>query len=194
MKKIQITFMFCLALLAVTALSLQAIAQDAKPQKSPKASVTQRIGVDTDIIINYNRPGVKGRTIWGDLVPYGMYPGNKYSEDKPFPWRAGANENTTIEFNKDVTINGQKLAAGKYSIHMVAGATEFQVMFNKKTDGWGSYTYNAADNALVITVSPAECAHTEWLEYSFEDLGDYSAVACLKWEKKKVPFRIETGK
>jgi len=186
--------MICLALLAIMSLSLTSNAQDAKPRKSPKASVTQKIGVDTDIIINYSRPGVKGRTVWGDLVPYGMYPGNSYSNNNPFPWRAGADENTTIEFNKDVTINGQKLAAGKYSIHMVAGEKEFQVMFNKKTDGWGSYTYNAADNALVITVSPAANPHTEWLEYSFEDLADYSAVACLKWEKIKVPFRIETGK
>jgi len=194
MKKIQIVFKISLALLAIMVISLPSNAQDAKPQKSPKASVTQRIGVDTDIIINYSRPGVKGRTIWGDLVPYGMYPGNKYSDNKPFPWRAGANENTTIEFNKDVTINGQKLAAGKYSIHMVAGAKEFQVMFNKKNDAWGSFTYNAADNALVITVTPVENAFTEWLEYSFEDLADYSAVACLKWDKLKIPFRIEVVK
>jgi hypothetical protein len=123
-----------------------------------------------------------------------MYPGNSYSNNNPFPWRAGADENTTIEFSKDVMINGQKLTAGKYSIHMVAGEKEFQVMFNKKADGWGSYTYNAADNALVITVTPTENPHTEWLEYSFEDLSDYAAVACLKWEKKKVPFRIEAGK
>ena len=191
MRKIQFVLIFCFALISVIALSLQSSAQDAKPRKSPKASVIQRIGADVDIVINYSRPGVKGRTIWGDLVPYGMYPGNKYSNNNPFPWRAGADENTTIEFNKDVMINGQKLPAGKYSIHMVAGEKEFQIMFNKKNDGWGSFAYNAADNALVITVSPVETAFTEWLEYSFENLADYSAVACLKWEKRKIPFRIE---
>ncbi|MDZ7606557.1 MAG: DUF2911 domain-containing protein [Cyclobacteriaceae bacterium] len=194
MKKNQFTVMICLALLAILNLSHTSNAQDAKPRKSPKAAVTQKIGVDTDIVINYSRPGVKGRTIWGDLVPYGMFAGNSFSNNNAFPWRAGADENTTIEFNKDVMINGQKLAAGKYSIHMVAGKTEFQVMFNRKTDGWGSYTYNAADNALVVSVSPVESAHTEWLEYSFEDLADYSAVACLKWDNLKVPFRIEAGK
>jgi len=123
-----------------------------------------------------------------------MYPGNKYSNEKPFPWRAGADENTTIEFKADVMINGQKIAAGKYSIHMVASAKEFQIMFNKKNDGWGSYTYDAAENALTITVTPVETAHTEWLEYGFDELGDFSASAYLKWANLKIPFRVELAK
>ena len=97
-------------LLTVTTTST---AQDKDVRKSLKASITQTIGVDTDITIVYSRPGVKGRTIWGDLVPYGMYHGNKYSKDKPFPWRVGANENTTIEISNDVLIEGNKLVAGE---------------------------------------------------------------------------------
>ena len=80
-------------------------------RKSLNAGVTQKLGLDTDITITYCRPGVKEREIWGGLVPYGLAPGNKYSKEKPFPWRAGANENTTIEFNNDLLIEGQKLVA-----------------------------------------------------------------------------------
>ena len=81
-------------------------AQEKEVRKSLKATVMQRLGVDTDITIEYSRPGVKGRKIWGELVPFGMNPGNKYSEDKPYPWRAGANENTTIEFSKTSLLRG----------------------------------------------------------------------------------------
>lgn len=170
-----------------------AFAQDG-PRKSPKASVSQRIGVDTDIAIDYSRPAVKGRTIWGDLVPYGMYPGNKYSKEKPFPWRAGADENTTIEFNHDLMIEGKKIAAGKYSIHMLAAQSEFKIMFNKNNSAWGSYSYNADEDALVVSVKPVKDANMEWLAFGFEDLSDTGATAYLRWEKLKIPFKIELVK
>lgn len=194
MKKIKIILLsgiFALVFVAFTHLSL---AQDAKPRKSPKATVTQRIGADTDITIDYSRPGVKGRTIWGDLVPYGMYPGNNYSNNNPFPWRAGANENTTIEFNNDLLIEGEKISAGKYGLHMLASEDEFKIMFNKKNDAWGSYSYNADDNALVISVTPEKAEHKEWLEYGFENLSDTGATAYLRWEKHKIPFKIQLAK
>lgn len=167
------------------------IGQDARPRKSPKASVTQQLGADGEVTIQYGRPGVKGRTIWGDLVPYGLYPGNQYSKDKPFPWRAGANENTTITFNQDLLIEGKELPAGSYSIHMVAGPQEFKIMFNKATDGWGSYAYDASMDALAITVKPAAAEFTEWLEFGFKDLSDDSATAYLRWEKLEVPFKLK---
>ena len=189
-QKKSITFSL-LMVLAIFAVINLALAQDAKPRKSPKATITQRVGVDTDIVIDYSRPAVRGRTIWGDLVPFGLYPGNKYSNEKPFPWRAGANENTTISFNKDVKIEGKTIPAGKYGIHMIAGKSEFKIMFNKVNDAWGSYAYDASKDALVITVNPVESAHTEWLEFGFEDLADNGATAYLKWEKMKVPFRLE---
>ena len=194
MKKnriIYFNFLFALSFLAYSNFSM---AQDAKPRKSPKATVSQTIGVDTEIVIDYGRPAVKGRTIWGDLVPYGTYPGNEYSKEKRFPWRAGANENTTIEFNHDLMIEGKKIAAGKYSIHMIASASEFKVMFNTVNDAWGSYTYDASKNALEISVKPIKTDNTEWLEYGFENLSESGATAYLKWEKFEIPMKIELAK
>ena len=126
------------------------MAQEKKVRKSLMASVMQRLGVDTDITIVYSRPGVKGRTIWGELVPFGMNPGNKYSDNKPYPWRAGANENTTIEVSKDVLIEGEKLPAGKYSIHMIPSEKDWVIIFNKNSSGWGSFGYNQEEDALLL--------------------------------------------
>ena len=166
-------------------------AQDAKPRKSPKATVSQRIGVDTDIVIDYSRPAVRGRTIWGELVPYGMYEGNKYSDEKPFPWRAGANENTTISFSKDVKVEGKMVPAGKYGLHMLAGKDEFKVMLNKVNNEWGSYKYDSSQDVLSITVKPEQNQHTEWLEYEFDDISDTGTKVYLKWAKLKIPIKIQ---
>ncbi len=168
-------------------------AQDDEVRKSLPASVTQRLGAKTDVTIDFSRPGVKGRKIWGELVPYGMYPGNKYSNNKPYPWRAGADENTTIEFNTDVMIEGKLLPAGKYGIHMIASKKEWVVIFNKKNDSWGSYAYDENEDALRITVMPEKAEHQEWLLYGFENLEGTKATAFLHWEKMKVPFVIEVA-
>lgn len=169
-------------------------AQDEEVRASLKASVMQRIGANTDITIEYSRPGVKGRKIWGGLVPYGMTPGNQYSEGKPFPWRAGANENTTIDLSKDVLIEGKKLAAGKYGIHMIPSEKAWTVIMSKNNSAWGSYTYNEKEDALRVTVTPVKAPHIEWLTYGFEDLTGTSATAFLHWEGLKVPFKIELPK
>lgn len=166
-------------------------AQQGKVRASLKASVTQRLGVDTDITIDYSRPGVKGRKIWGELVPYGLAPGNKYSNEKPFPWRAGANENTTIEFNHDLLIEDQPLPAGKYGIHMIPSEKDWIIIFSNNNSAWGSYSYNEEEDALRITVTPVEAPHQEWLRYGFDDLAGTAATAFLHWEKLKVPFKIE---
>jgi len=164
--------------------------QQKKPRPSLKASVSQTIGIDANIKIDYSRPGVKGRKIWGDLVPFGMNPAEKESNNKPYPWRGGANENTTIEFNKDVVVNGNKLPAGKYSLHFIPSEKDWVVIFNKKNDGWGSYSYNQDDDALRITVTPVKSSHQEWLMYGFDELTSNSATAFLQWEQLKVPFKI----
>jgi len=190
MKNSKVNFPTITLLIALLAFGQLAFAQNAKPRKSPKASVMQRIGADTDVVIDYSRPGVKGRTVWGDMIPYGMNPGNKYSKDKPYPWRAGADENTTITFTKDVTINGKKIAAGKYGLHMLPGKSEFKVMFNTVNDSWGSYAYDASKDALVISVKPEKCEHTEWLEFGFEGLSATGATVFLKWEEVKIPFKV----
>ncbi len=164
--------------------------QGEKVRKSLKASVTQRLGVDTDITFDFSRPGVKGRTIWGDLVPYGLKPGNKYSDNKPFPWRAGADENTTIAFNKALMIEGNTLAAGKYGVHMIPSETDWIIIFSKKNAEWGSFSYDEAEDALRVTVKPVKAPHQEWLNFGFDDLAGTSATAFLHWAELKVPFKI----
>ncbi len=165
-----------------------------KVRPSLKASVMQTLGVDTDITIEYSRPGVKGRKIWGELVPHGLAPGNKYSNDKPFPWRAGANENTTIEFSKDVLIEGDKLPAGKYGIHMIPSEKDCIIIFSKNNSAWGSFSYNQEEDALRVTVTPVEALHQEWMMFGFDNLAGTSATAFLRWEKLMVPFKIELPK
>jgi hypothetical protein len=175
-------------------LSSTTSAQQNQVRKSLKASVTQRLGIDTDITIEYSRPGVKGRKIWGELVPYGLAPGNKYSKGKPFPWRAGANENTTIEFNKDILIEGNALPAGKYGIHMIPSEKNWVIIFSKNNSAWGSYAYNQEEDALRITVTPVKAPHQEWMLFGFDDLAGTSATAFLHWEELKLPFKIELAK
>jgi hypothetical protein len=193
MKRIGI-FSLALVFLFLLAFPADGFAQEKEVRKSLKASVSQRLGVDTDITIDYSRPGVKGRKIWGELVPYGLNPGNKYSKDKPYPWRAGANEATTIECSKDILINGKTLPAGKYSVHMVPSEKEWVIAFNKNSKLWGSYGYNKEEDAFQIKVTPVSAPHQEWLLFGFEGLAGTSATAFLHWEKLKVPFKIELPK
>jgi len=168
-------------------------AQNDEPRKSPKASVSQTIGLDTEITINYGRPAARDREIYWDIVPSGMAEGNKYSDNKPYPWRAGANENTTIEFSADLKINGDAIPKGKYSIHMIPSDSEWTVIFNKVNDGWGSYKYDQSQDALRISVSAVKVDYAEWLTYGFEGMADYSATAYLHWGEKKIPFKVEVA-
>lgn len=188
MKKFAISIFVLASMLILT---FTMVAQDSKPRASLQASTMQRIGTDTDITIGYHRPGVKSRKIWGELVPYGMAPGNKWSKNNPFPWRAGANENTTIEFSKAVLIEGKELAAGKYGIHMVPSEKDWVIIFSKNSSSWGSFAYSEEEDALRVTVTPVEAAHQEWLIYGFENLAGTSATAYLAWEKLKVSFKIQ---
>jgi hypothetical protein len=193
MKRLSIiSFFLILSFLLI--LPSTTFAQGKKVPLSLKASVMQRLGIDTDITIEYSRPGVKGRKIWGELVPYGLAPGNKYSKEKPYPWRAGANESTTIEFSKDVLIEGNKLPAGKYGIHMIPSEKDWIIIFSKNNSSWGSYSYNQEEDALRVTVTPVETPHQEWLIFGFDNLAGTSATAFLLWEKLKVPFKIELPK
>lgn len=191
MKRIAIIISLVIVCSYLLGLSSTTVAQGQKIRASLKASVSQTLGIDTEIKIVYCRPGVKGRKIWGELVPFGMAPGNKYSKDKPFPWRAGANENTTIEFNKDILVEGQKLPAGKYGIHVIPTEKEWTIIFSKNNTAWGSFTYNPAEDALRVTVTPVKASLQEWLTFGFDDLAGTSATAYLAWEELKVPFKIK---
>lgn len=169
----------CGALCAVLAAALPAAAQFQAPRPSPKASVSQTIGL-TDVGVSYSRPSVKGRVIWGGLVPY----------DKP--WRTGANEATTITFSDDVTVNDQKLAAGTYSIVTIPGKNEWTIAFNKDTKLWWETEYDAAKDALRVKATPQEAAHKESFEISFPAVAADSAQMAFHWEKVYVPVFIGT--
>ena len=148
------------------------------PRTSQKAQVMQTVGL-TDVTISYSRPGVKGRTIWGDLVPYDQV------------WRTGANEATAITFSTDVKVNGQPLAAGTYSLHTIPTKGDWTVIFNKKSDQWGSYSYDEKEDALRIQVKAQPHELTEWMEFSLPDIAVDKATVALDWEKLRVPFEIQ---
>jgi tetratricopeptide (TPR) repeat protein len=147
------------------------------PDVSQLAITKQRVGL-TDVKITYHRPLVNGRKIWGGLVPLGEV------------WRAGANENTIIEFGDAVSVEGQPLAKGTYGLHMIPTADTWTVIFSKMSTAWGSYSYSQAEDALRVTVKPRATEMEEALEYEFEDLKADSATVTLKWEKIAVPFKI----
>lgn len=176
---------FCLANFPVYSLAQEG------PRLSLMATVSQHLGTDADITIAYSRPGVRGRVIWGDLVPHGMAPGNEYSEGKPFPWRAGANENTTFENTSELLVEGQRLSAGKYGLHMIPSESTWTIIFSNKNAEWGSFSYDESEDALRVTVTPVAAPHQEWLVFGFDGLAGTSATAYLHWEELRVPFRIE---
>jgi hypothetical protein len=147
------------------------------PDASQLAITKQRIGL-TDITITYHRPLVNGRKIWGGLVPLGEV------------WRAGANENTTIEFSDPVSVEGKPLAKGIYGLHMIPTADSWTVIFSKMASAWGSYTYKQEEDALRVTVKPRPTEMEEALEFEFEDLKPDSATVTMKWEKLAVPFKV----
>lgn len=147
------------------------------PRQSPHAVVTQRVGL-TDITINYHRPQVNGRKIWGGIVPYGQV------------WRSGANENTTITFSDAVSIEGQPLDRGTYGLHMIPGEDQWTVIFSKANTAWGSFSYDQKEDALRVTVKPAAADSHEALTYDFDDPKLDSTVVTLRWEKVTVPFKV----
>jgi len=185
------------------------------PQASPSATVSQTIGV-TDVSITYHRPAVKGRMVWGDISgekvaalvkANSVVPGAESEgtvdgapgSGKDFPiapnghvWRAGANEATKFTVSDDVLVNGQKLAAGAYSLHMIPGKDEFTVVFNKTADQWGSFRYDAKQDALRVKTKPVWAKDSqEQLSYEMPQLSANSAQVILRWEKVAVPFTVE---
>jgi Protein of unknown function (DUF2911) len=157
-----------------------------------RASVNEQIGL-TNVTINYNRPGVKGREghIWGQLIPVGFVnPG--FGTSKSAPWRAGANENTTIQFTTPVKIEGQSLPAGKYGFFVVYSPDECTLIFSKNSNSWGSFYYDPAEDALRVKVKPVVSDKSiEWLKYEFTDETPSAAVVRLEWEKTIIGFTID---
>jgi hypothetical protein len=147
------------------------------PLQSQHALITQRIGI-TDITINYHRPLVNSRQIWGKVVPYGEV------------WRAGANENTVVTFTDPVTIDGQPLDKGTYGLHMIPGENQWTVIFSKMSTAWGSFSYKQDEDALRVTVKPQTADFHDALAYDFDDVKPDSTVVTMRWEKVAVPFKV----
>ena len=175
------SILICLAVLVAVPLAAQQQAPQLRtPRPSPKASVMQTIGL-TDMTITYSRPGVKGRQIWGALVPYGTV------------WRTGANEATTISFSDDVTINGQPLPKGTYSLHTIPGRDQWTIIFNKVANQWGSFKYDMAQDALRVTARPEKSPFQEWLSFDVTQTSADAATVAMRWENVAVPFTVSTN-
>ncbi|NOZ12920.1 MAG: DUF2911 domain-containing protein [Acidobacteria bacterium] len=173
--------LFLIIFLAMT-ISVPGIAQEeaVRPMLSQKAMTMQRIGL-TDITVTYHRPGVKGRVIWGKLVPYNEL------------WRAGANEATTISFSDNVTINGHRLKAGTYSFFVRPTREKWQIIFNSNAEQWGTYFLDKSKNVLTFTVTPYSIPHQEWLLYDFTDLAMNAAKLELRWDNLAIHFTIRVN-
>jgi len=164
-------------LLATAVLAPGARAQLKLPRVSPAATVTQTLGL-TDLTVAYSRPGVKGRVIWGGLVPYDQ------------PWRTGANEATRFTATDPIQFGGKELAAGTYALLTIPGKDEWTVVINSEKDLWGAFEYKPEKDVLRVTVKPTAAEPQEWMEFTFEDLTPNSANLVLRWERLRVAVPI----
>ena len=162
-----------------------------------KASVTQWIG-PVSVTINYSSPNVhapngddrKGH-IWGELVHYGFID-QGFGSSKAAPWRAGANENTTITFSHDVKVGGKDLKAGTYGLFLdVEKDAPWTWIFSANAKSWGSYYYDPKEDALRVQATPEDATYTEYLTFGFDSREANTATAYLQWENKRVPFKID---
>jgi hypothetical protein len=149
------------------------------PRVSPSSTLAQTVGL-TDITIKYSRPGVKGRQIWGALVPYDQV------------WRTGANEATVITFSDDVLINGQKLPKGSYALFTVPHKDSWDVVFNSQAEQWGAFTYDKSKDVLTVAAKPEKADFREWMEFEIPDMTTDTAKVVLRWENLAVPFTVDT--
>lgn len=167
MKKILFSLFALLTIASTTVLAQN-------PPASPAASATGKIGNAT-ITINYGSPSVKGRTIWGELVPYGKV------------WRTGANKATTFETDADITVEGQTLKKGKYGLFTIPEQKEWTIVFNKTSDQWGAFNYKQEDDILRVKVKPSTGADlVEALKF---EVGKNAVT--MKWEKMSVSFGVK---
>ncbi len=153
------------------------------PPPSKKAAVTEYIGL-TKVHIDYHRPAVRERTIFGDggIVPY--------NGGNPWPWRAGANETTVIYFADDVLVNGNTLPAGKYGFHIIPAADKWTLIFSNNPWTFGSFNYNPEEDALRVEVTPTQGEHVEWLQYQFVNQTTDAVDIELAWASTRVSFTI----
>jgi hypothetical protein len=181
-------------LLVAAALSAQDITLPPSGDNQ-RSTVSQHVG-PVVLTVDYSSPRVKrppagdrrGK-IWGQLVPYGLT-NLGFGTCTECPWRAGANENTTFSTTRDVTVEGEKLAAGVYGLSMIPQADEWTVIFSKDSTSWGSFFYDSANDVLRVKVQPAKSEYNEFLTYEFTDREPDRAVLALRWEDLEVPIAI----
>ena len=175
-----------LILVSIVSLAAQPVTL---PAASPRGGVSQVIGI-TKVSVDYGRPSVNGREIWGQLVPFGLNDLG-FGTSTASPWRAGADENTVITFSDAVVIGKQSLAAGAYGLHMILNESgEVTVIFSRNAEAWGSFFYDPADDAARMTTKWEDATPHEMLTYEFTDVTRNEATLALWWEKKRIPFRI----
>ncbi|MEO8044054.1 MAG: DUF2911 domain-containing protein [Spartobacteria bacterium] len=171
----------CVAAFALTPALFAAEKEIQFPDASQHATVTQRVGL-TDVSVDYSRPNVRGREIFGGLVPYGTV------------WRTGANSSTKIKFSDAVKIGGKDVPAGEYAFYTLPNKDEWTIILSKETKGWGAYDYKQDTDALRVTVKPTELANpVESFTIGFENLKDDGATLALEWDKTRVPVELTTN-
>lgn len=196
-------FISLISLIAFVApFAIVSVAQLRLPRPSQGAIITQTIGL-TDITIKYSRPGVKGRKIFGD-APTDSYAKGEATLDNQYKrpegmvivpyghvWRTGANEATQFIVTDDVMINGQKLAAGSYSLHTIPGKDEWTIVFNGTANQWGSFEYDPAKDTLRVKAKPQWVKdNQEWMMFTIDPATEDSATVNIRWEKVVVPFNV----
>jgi hypothetical protein len=166
------------------ALTLPATAQERSNEEarvSPNAAVSQTIGT-TEVRLTYGRPSVDDRTIFASdgLVPYGDV------------WRTGANEATTISFSSDVTVEGESLSAGTYSLYTIPGEESWTIIFNNNANQWGT-NYSESEDAIRVEVTPESAPQREMMMFFFTEISDTSGTCVLHWNETAVPFEISVA-
>lgn len=204
LKRSSISFFAALFVLGLAA-SASAQVLIPIPRPSQKASVMQRIGA-VDITINYSRPGVKGRKIWGDPLPeqtasvkgeatldnQNQRPKNAVIVPYGHIWRTGADDATMFVVTDEVLINGQKLPGGTYSLHTIPGKDEWTIVFNGTSNQWGSFNYDPAKDTLRVKAKPSWVNdNQEFLAFNIDPVGEDSAQVNIRWEKISVPFTVK---
>jgi Protein of unknown function (DUF2911) len=162
-------------------ITLPAAAQLQLPPPSPSAKVMQQVGL-TDISIDYSSPGVKGRKIWGALVPW----------DKP--WRSGANAATKVTFSKDVTFGGKPVPAGTYALVSIPTQKGWTIALSKELGLWQGKDYDAANDVVRVPATTSTIPNRERLSYLFSNTTDTGTSLDLEWEKLRVsvPIAVDT--
>ena len=150
------------------------------PRVSPTATLTQALGL-TQVTIVYSRPQANERKVWGGLINY---------DGKP--WRAGANENTTISFSDDVTIAGDAVKAGTYGVHLIASEKDATLILSSNSTSWGSFAYKQEEDVMRLKLTPKACAHHELLTYEFVDFdpSNGAGTCAMSWGEKQITFSI----